>query len=248
MTPAWIMDAAAAAIGATAGSHAATAAIRAGRAEQSLTGRSHCDGCGMMLGLAQTVPVASFVGLGGACAGCGARIDPLHPAGEIAGGALALGAMLLAPPSRALPLAGLGLVLLASSLIDLKTRRLPDLLTLVVGGLCAVLALQGGLGRLEVGLAAGAITFVALEGLRRGFEALRRKPGLGFGDVKLLAALAIWLGAAIPWAIVLASAGGLMACAIARPKDGRIPFGPFIAAGAFAVGMLSEVTGWPSRI
>ncbi len=248
MTPAWIMDAAAAAIGATAGSHAATAAIRAGRAEQSLTGRSHCDGCGMALGLVQTVPVVSFVGLGGACAGCGARIDPLHPAGEIAGGALALAAVLAAPPLKALPLAGLGMVLLASSLIDLKTRRLPDLLTLAVAGFCAVLALQGGLGRLELGLATGAITFLTLVGLRRGFEAFRRKPGLGFGDVKLLAALAIWLAAAIPWAVLLASAGGLVACAVVRPKDGRIAFGPFIAAGAFAVGMFSEVFGWPSRI
>ena len=248
MSTSWVMAVAALAMGASAGSFVATAAIRSSRAEQALKGRSHCDGCGVALGFAQTVPVLSFIGLGGACSSCGARIDPLHPAAEVVGAMVALAAVLIVPPLQAALIACLGLVLLASSLIDLKTRRLPDGLTLTAAALCAALALLDGVARLEIGLAAAGLAFLVMEGLRRGFAATRRKSGLGFGDVKLVAAFAIWLGAATPWMIVAASMGGLIVFAIVRPKDGRIPFGPLLAASAFIIGISSEAGLWPSLI
>lgn len=240
MTIPWLTAATAIAFGACAGSFATTAAIRTARAEQSLLGRSHCDACSIPLPFSRTVPVLSFCRSGGMCAACGARIDPLHPLGEIAGAAIALASILVAPPAQAIVLAALGLVLLATSIVDLKTLRLPDLLTAAAAVLCMELAWRRGLEVLWIGLAAALLSLVVLEAIRRLFGALRRDPGLGFGDVKLIGALAIWLGFSTPWMVVIASASGLFLFALVRPQDGRLPFGPLIAASAWIVGLAQE--------
>jgi leader peptidase (prepilin peptidase)/N-methyltransferase len=190
--------------------------------------------------------VASYVALGGACRACGHRIDPLHLLGELLGAAIVLSAALIAPFSRAPLLASLGLILLASSVVDIKTRRLPDLLTAGAGLLAAGIALTDSWERLFVGLAWSAGTFCVLEALRRGYLARRGRPGFGFGDVKLLTALAVWLGSATAWTLVGASVAGLAAFAIIRPRDGRIPFGPAIAAAAWVVGTVKEAGWWPA--
>lgn len=225
-------------VGACGGSFAATAALRTLRGEQAVAGRSHCDGCGVTLGAAATIPLFSYPALRGACTHCGGRIDPTHLAGEVAGAALGAGAFALLPPAFACLVLCLGLVLLAASIIDQRTQRLPDRLTLVVGLLCLGLALLAG--RLLEGLAAAAITFALLEVARQGYLRFRGRSGLGAGDVKLLAALALWLGAATPWAVTAASAGCLALVLIARPSGGKIAFGPFIAGGALAVGLLID--------
>ena len=230
--------------GVCVGSFAANAAVRRGRAEQALVGRSHCDGCDAPLSFTQSLPVVSFVRLGGVCANCGTRIDTAHLVGEIGGGLVAACAILAGSPGRAVLLAALGFALLASALADLKTRKLPDLLTLAAAVLAACLAVSSSLSALIEGCATAAIAFIVLEAVRRGFLYLRREPGLGFGDVKLVAALALWLGLATPWAVALASVFGLAAFGIARPKDRRMAFGPSIALAAWLVGMSREVGWW----
>ncbi|MDO8297676.1 MAG: A24 family peptidase [Caulobacter sp.] len=222
-------------IGACAGSFAATAALRSLRGEKALAGRSRCDGCGQALGFAATTPIISFAVLRGACARCGSRIDSAHVAGEAAGATLAGAAFWLVPPAEAALTAALGLVLVAASIIDQRTQRLPNLLTLAVALLCLGLAALNG--QVLVGIAAATITFVLLEGLRRGFLRLRGHAGLGSGDVKLLCALALWLGVATPWAIALAALVGLLVAMVTKPTDGRIAFGPLIAGGALMVGL-----------
>ena len=85
MTPQFVIDLTAPLVGACAGSFAATAAVRMTRQEAFIAGRSHCDHCGVELGMASTVPVLSFVMRRGACGACGGRIDLSHPIGEVAG-------------------------------------------------------------------------------------------------------------------------------------------------------------------
>ena len=245
MTPPWLLAPWALAVGACVASFVTTAAVRSVRGEPFLGGRSHCDGCGAPLSLIRTVPVLSYVGLRGACSGCGARIDPAHPLGEITGGLLVLAAVEATPLPQALLISALGMTLLAAAVIDLRTQTLPDLLTLAAAALCAGLALTHGIQALACGAASAALAFVLLEAVRRGFILVKRKPGLGFGDVKLIAALAFWLGAATPWAVVAASIGGLSLFAVTRPKDGRIAFGPMIAASAWSLGLVKEAGWWP---
>jgi len=232
-------------VGACLGSFVVTAALRSTRAEQALVGRSRCDSCGVTLGFARTLPVVSYLGQGGACTTCGSRIDPLHLVGEIAGGMIVAAALLAAPIERAGLLAALGLMLLASALVDTRTQRLPDLLTLAVAVIGVLLAALRSPVDLLIGAVAAVLTFLVLEALRRGFLALTGKPGLGFGDVKLAAALALWLGLATPWAIAIASVMGLVAMTIKRPADGRLSFGPAIAMASFGVGLLREAGAWP---
>ena len=233
-------------LGLVIGSHVVTAAIRRSRGEGTARGRSHCDTCGVSLSYVQTIPVISFVGLRGACRSCGNRIDPTHFAGEVAGAAILVSAVWIADPMRVALLSALGLILLASAVVDARTRRLPDTLTMGVAALAAALSLTRSLQTLEVGLVAGALTFAVLTSVRWLSARNSRAPGLGFGDVKLLSALAIWLGLATPWTVVAAALIGLVAMAGLRPADRRLPFGPMIAASAWTVGILVENGLWPT--
>ncbi len=192
----------------------------------------------MTLGVLATVPIVSYPVLRGACHACGMRIEPTHLIGEVAGAVLGFLAFWLTPPAVASLILLLGLVLLAASIIDQKSRRLPDALTLCAAVLSLGLATLAG--TLLVGLVTAAVTFGALEVVRRGFIQFKGYAGLGAGDVKLLAALSIWLGLATPWALVLASAAGLAAILMGRPKRGMVAFGPFIAGGALAIGLLLQ--------
>lgn len=233
-------------VGAVIGSYASTVALRAGRGEQAIAGRSRCDGCGRMLGFSETVPILSFLSCRGICSACATPIARIHLLGEILGVAVVALAFLAAAPPRALLLGALGLTLLASALIDAKTRQLPDALTVLTAIVGAILAWTRSPFDLVAGGLAAIVAFGLLLAVRRVFRARRGHDGLGFGDVKLIAALCLWLGPAAAWAIVVAGVVGLAAMAIVRPHDGRMPFGPAIALGAWSVGLCLEAGLWPS--
>jgi leader peptidase (prepilin peptidase)/N-methyltransferase len=154
--------------------------------------------------------------------------------------------MVAGSPAQAALLAGLGVALLSASLVDLETLKLPDLWTAIAAVSGAGLSWMRSSDELITGLASSVIAFSLLEAVRRAFLALRRKPGLGFGDVKLVAALAIWLGLATPWAVALAAALALLAFLALRPADGRLPFGPWLALSAGAIGLVREAGLWPA--
>jgi len=96
------------------------------------------------------------------------------------------------------------------------------------------------------GLAIGAIVFL----LRWLYFRFRAHHGLGLGDVKLLAASAVWIGVAgIPIQLLVASITALIA-AIALHVTGRtmtrrtaLPFGPFLALGLLETLVLQQ-QGW----
>jgi leader peptidase (prepilin peptidase) / N-methyltransferase len=234
-----------AAIGACLGSFCATAALRLAAGEQPFRGRSHCDACGLELGYAETLPLISFFRLGGACTACGSKIDVLHLVGEACGVAIVLAAMALATPVKSVLAAALGLALLTTAVVDIRTQRLPDMITALVAALCAMLAAQTSIGRLGVGVLSAAVAFTVLELVRRSYANVRGQAGLGFGDVKLVAALALWLGPASSIALLIACIAGLGAIPVMRPANNRLAFGPSIAASAWLVGLLTEVRPWP---
>jgi leader peptidase (prepilin peptidase)/N-methyltransferase len=233
------------AVGACLGSFAATTGLRLARGEQSMFGRSRCDHCGVGLGYLRTVPVVSFTLARGVCVDCGGRIDAAHLAGEIVGVVIMVAALAIGSLVRSSLIVAMGLTLLASAVADAKTRRLPDSLTLAVAIFGLTLGALHSMETVWVGLATGAIAFVMLEFVRRGFIKLRGKEGLGFGDVKLISALAIWLGFATPWTIIVAALGALIASRFALGNDGKMAFGPAIAVASFTVGVVREVGGAP---
>ena len=142
----------------------------------------------------------------------------------------------------------LGLALITLAVIDARTLRLPDPITLpLIGcGLAAAWALDMPLRQHAIGAGLGYLGFVALE---LAYARLRGRAGLGRGDAKLLAAGGAWCGAlALPVILLAASASGL-GYVIALRLTGRrvemVAFGPFLALG-IALGWALVVTGaWP---
>ncbi len=130
-------------------------------------------------------------------------------------------------------------VLLVLSVIDLRTRRLPNRIVLPAAGIVLVAqiaiapdrALEWILGAL------GAFAFLLAVNLFN-------PAGLGMGDVKL----ALLLGAALGWAVGAALVVGFVAAAIAgmvmiarggwSARKATLPLGPFLAFGGLAALLL----------
>lgn len=129
------------------------------------------------------------------------------------------------------------LPLWASFLIDLKRMILPDSLTLIslLGGITYTIITQGYTNNF-LGASFGYILFL---GLSYGFYKATGKEGLGFGDVKLIAALGLWVGlSGLPLTLLIAAFSAMPVFLIARLIKGEsvpLPFGPFLIAGAWLV-------------
>ena len=106
------------------------------------------------------------------------------------------------------------LVTVLAVLTDVRTRRIPNLLTgsALVLGLAAHLTMRGVPGLSDAALGTAAAAGVMLPGWLLGWK--------GGGDVKLMAAVGAWLGLAQGLAAALAAlmAGGLIALVIAARR------------------------------
>jgi leader peptidase (prepilin peptidase)/N-methyltransferase len=241
----WPIVVTAAALGAVVASYVTTAALRATSEVAPDGARSQCDGCRRQLNWSESLPLVSFALLKGRCRTCAAPISALHPSGEAAGLAAAVAIALVAPDLRAIALGLMASALLAASVIDLRTKILPDLLVATVAVMAAALAAAQGREVLLTGLVASLISLILLGGFSFLYERRRGHVGLGLGDVKLFAALALWLGAATPWMVVFSMGLGLLAAMASPPADRKVIMGPMIAVCGFSIGMLLEVGIWP---
>nr|WP_047167487.1 A24 family peptidase [Sphingomonas sp. Y57] len=238
-----MLIAAGALLGVIFGSFIATIVVRWPRGRSAVRGRSACDGCGAALGPARLVPVFSYAIQRGRAACCNGRIDPVHPLAELLGGMIGALAIAAAPDlPQAIAGALFGWVLLTLALLDLRHFWLPNRLT-------AALTLAG----LGVGLAGlppdlldrligGVVGFLLLEVVRRGYRWLRGRDGMGGGDPKLFGAIGLWLGWRLLPIVLLGSALAGLATALLLSLVGRrlgatsrLPFGPFLALGAWGV-------------
>ncbi len=131
-------------------------------------------------------------------------------------------------PVLALALASLLVSCIVLGLVDARTRRLPNALVGVVA-LCGVALLGSDLlcrepPALRVCWCAGTLAALGTcETLRR---RLRGGRGIGFGDVKLIAAFALVLGSSVIVAVLLSC---LLALAVEVPRRRRtFAFGPYL--------------------
>lgn len=227
-------------IGPVVGSFVTNWALRYAREEQAVSGRSRCEHCGGTLSFAASTPVLSYLVLRGRCGICRAPIDPTHLAGEVAGAVILLSALLAPNASETCLRAMLGFLLLALAIVDLKRLRLPNALTAltaVTGGAIAFLR-----GDLFQGLVAAAVLSALLLCLRQ-FIRRGSTPGMGLGDVKLVAGLSLWLGASSFMLMALASLLCLAWVMARKDKASKTPFGPALASSAVIVASLRDVPG-----
>jgi leader peptidase (prepilin peptidase)/N-methyltransferase len=205
------------------------------REESIVRPGSHCPACGAALGARDLVPVLSWLVLRGKCRFCGAKISPRYPAVELLTGALFVWCFLrFGLSSQLAPALIFSAFLVAITFIDLDHQ-------IILDGMLALLATAG----LGLGLWLGQLGFVDMltgAGVGGGLLlalAVISGGGMGGGDVKFAAALGFWLG----WPGILLCllisfvAGGVISLLLLLTKlRGRkdfIPFGPFIAIGAW---------------
>ena len=133
----------------------------------------------------------------------------------------------------------LGGLMLSGADIDARTLLLPDVITVcaLLCGLAAAPLLDPSQPLLAVAVAAARAALVALAVglLRWSYGAMRGREGLGWGDVKLAAAIGAWLPlAAVPMCFALATAAASIAVGFARLRGRhvsaaiKIPFGAFL--------------------
>jgi leader peptidase (prepilin peptidase)/N-methyltransferase len=162
------------------------------------------------------------------------------------GGAVALVSGLFLPWPIAVASTMLGLLMIAAAEVDARTYLLPDVTTWGAAGLGIAaaplleqiepwLAVANALAR-AIGVA------VVLAVLRLSYARIRRREGLGLGDVKLAAAVGAWLPLeAIPWCFGLATSAALVAVMIAHLRGRRLagatklPFGAFLCPALWLV-------------
>ncbi|HAL29877.1 MAG TPA: prepilin peptidase [Coriobacteriia bacterium] len=255
------------------GSFANVVIWRVPRGESIARPGSHCPGCDSPIAWYDNIPVVSWLVLRGRCRHCHVPIAPRYPLVEAASGALFVAAALVwGPGARALFGAALFWFLLALSLIDLEHMRLPNPLVATLAGVGFLGALLSELGGAHVvpltadggsGMAAHPLV-LSLVGVLLGaglpamialvYSAIRGRSGFGMGDVKLLGALGLFLGPYVLVTFFVASLlGAVGGAVIGRGRDlsqRRIPFGPWLAAGAAITAVLGPalVRGYLSLV
>jgi leader peptidase (prepilin peptidase) / N-methyltransferase len=210
--------------------------------------RSVCEHCGVVLGVRELVPLASYLWQRGKCRHCNTAIAPFHLAIELAAISVPLWAILAEPdPDRLWMDCMLGWTLLTLGWIDWRWMLLPDVLTLPL--LLAGLLLTWWWQPESIGshAAGAAVGYLALRGVAWCYRVLRGREGIGAGDAKLLGAAGAWLGvAALPMVILLAALFGLATAGMVVLSRRRLsattalPFGPCLAAATWLVWLYSD--------
>lgn len=168
--------------------------------------------------------------------------------------AIALISALSLPWQLALTSTALGAFMLAGADIDARTYLLPDIITvgaLLSGLLAAVLGDPDSAWHgLASAMARAAGTALVLWVVRAGYARFRGREGLGWGDIKLAAALGAWLPLeAIPVCFALATAAALLSVLLAAlrgqsiDRATRVPFGAFLCPALWLTYFTSILVG-----
>jgi leader peptidase (prepilin peptidase)/N-methyltransferase len=216
--------------------------------------RSVCPHCNQKIPAWLNIPIFSWVFLRGKSLCCSQRLSIQYPVVEL------ITAIVFAIVYSQHPFLGMTLdssywnlnesirffhsvtffsVMLACSVIDMRLMIIPDVISLPMIILSPVIAgIHPDLTVLDsfIGVLAGGGFLYLVAWL---YWFLRREYGMGFGDVKLLAAIGGWLGyqAVFPTLFVgsiIGSIIGIMVLLLSKQFSwqARVPFGPFLAAGA----------------
>lgn len=248
-------------LGAVLGSFANVCVRRIPAGISVISPRSRCTSCETPIRAHHNIPLLSWLLLGGRCAYCEERISIEYPLTELLCGVLAL--FLYREFGVSLELLfylGLCLALVVITLIDIRHLIIPDMITLpgIVAGLAlnairtdwgtaaevvfssrladflpamANIAIFNSIGGALLG--GGAFLLIAAV-----YRAVRKREGMGMGDVKLIAMLGAFFGMwGVLVVIFLSSILGTLiglSVIILRKKDTgyAIAYGPFLSLSA----------------
>lgn len=202
--------------------------------------RSFCPRCRAQIAWYDNIPLLSYAFLRGRCRRCGEPISLRYPLVELASGLLFLAVFAklgLSWQPELIPYLLLVTVLIIVSAIDLQHQIIPNrvMYPSIPLGLAAMGAVA--LARWDAGIFLRSLAGLAIGGVPLGLLALLLPRGMGMGDAKLAAFTGIFIGyqqiTAHFLAFLLGSLVGLILIAAGKKgRKSRIPFGPFLAAGA----------------
>jgi len=239
-------------LGLILGSFVGLAVVRIPEGESLVRPRSHCRKCGHTLSWFENIPIFSYLALRGKCRQCEAQISPRYLIIELVTTLLTVFAFWKIQPWQRFVLFQFLLIfpLILLMFLDWFKLILPDAITLpgIAFGFLAhfldgkffqfpslapstfSLLLDSLLGAL-----AGSLTLFLLA---LAYQKLRKREGLGGGDVKLAAMLGAFFGwKAVFFIFFLASVAGtlfgvLMIVLKRFSKETPLPFGSFLSAAA----------------
>ncbi len=213
---------------------------------KTLGGRSACPKCHTKISWIENIPVFSFLALGGRCRHCRNPISWQYPLVEIITALLSL--LTLYHTNFHLSQFLLWFLLficplITLSFIDAKLQIIPDVISLpgIILGILVVLISQWPDWKYALlfsgaGILAGGGTLLLLSQL---YYLIRKREGMGGGDIKLAAMLGAFLGFKavvfvffISSLLALAYAMTSMICGARKNEPVIIPYGPFLSAAA----------------
>jgi leader peptidase (prepilin peptidase) / N-methyltransferase len=219
------------------------------------TPHSHCRDCQQPLRFWLNVPVISYLALRGKCYFCQRPISMQYPLIELI---TALITVLIfwnwgwQWQSVAIWVMACGLIALAG--IDWQYQILPDTLTLSLLWLGLIANSYSLITSLNDAVLGAVIGYLLLWTVAHVFELIRKKPGMGQGDFKMLAMLGAWLGMSLIFyvllaAILLSLIFNLSLLLLKKINFSQIlPFGPWLAiSGGFMLIFHSTLSDWISK-
>jgi leader peptidase (prepilin peptidase)/N-methyltransferase len=226
--------------------------------------RSHCVSCERTIAWYDNVPVLSYLMLGGKCRWCKQPFSVSYPIVELVTGLLFFFSVLSKGPT----LLGWKLCVFSAIMVelvvtDLFDRILPDEFT--IGGFLAALVFApftpapSSFSTLLLPLSVAAWIHSVVETLLGGLIAsgvlwltgeiylrVRKREGLGLGDVKMMLVVGGFLG--LPGALMTVFAGSVLGAVLGglymllSRKDElyELPFGSFLGLAAVIIGLFGE--------
>lgn len=208
---------------------------------------SQCPNCGYSIRFYDNIPLVSYILLGGRCRSCKTPISMRYFIVELLMGLLTVLVSFHFGFSLVFILCMVfTAALVVITCIDLQHQIIPDCISLPgipLGFLCSfflpwITWIDSLLGILIGG---GVLYAFAL-----GYYLLKKKEGMGGGDIKMLAMIGAFLGwqGALATLILASIAGSLIGILLIVVKGKNfkyaVPFGPFLALGAFCTLLYGE--------
>lgn len=203
----------------------------------SILGRSRCDGCHRTLTAVELLPIVSWILLRAKCRSCHAPISARVPFVEGVSGLLAVAAYAYTDhaliPAICFFCALWALLLIA--VIDLRTRTIPDALTLTVF-VSAIMYHWFSTGVVPVTAPIIGAVFFGVQWI------FSRGRWVGSGDILLAAAIGMLLGTAqnAVWMLLLSYIIGANVAIVLLllkrlSRHDMVPFGPFLVIAGYVV-------------
>jgi leader peptidase (prepilin peptidase)/N-methyltransferase len=171
------------------------------------------------------------------------------------GCAMAILSLAAAPGGAGLFGCALALLMIAIAIVDARRYIIPDQLTIAAFLLALAYASSQSLGSASesviIAASRGVVLSLAFLGLREIYRRLRKRQGIGLGDVKLAAVAGAWLEwTFVPVAIEIAALSALAVYGVGRlfahrplRASARLPFGLFLAPAIWFCWLLEAKFG-----